>query len=120
MHTMWSSHRHIEIYLSHCYGVTGQSCLSALKSIDVTQCLPPDVRPDLFESVVPFVIKHLITNNVFNVDELNAGFCSFLFQGTKKTRLPHLSRQVLFGIFVIFLTLLVTTFLGTMKPTVMS
>lgn len=44
--------------------------------------------PDLFEGVVPFVMKHvvklLITNNVYNPDELNVGLSSFPFQGTDK------------------------------------
>ncbi|CAN7990081.1 unnamed protein product [Ixodes hexagonus] len=84
------------------YGVTGESCLSGLPSFDVTQGLPPDVMPDLFGGVTPRVMKHvlrhIISSHLLTLDQLNERLASFPFQGgDKKSRLPPLSRQAVFG-----------------------
>lgn len=92
--------------LSNAYGITGESCLSPLHSFDVTKGLPPDVMHDLFEGVIPLVMKcvirHLISNRVFTLDQLNDRLAAFAFQGAdKKSKIPPLSRQAVFGTSVI-------------------
>ncbi|EEC18804.1 conserved hypothetical protein [Ixodes scapularis] len=99
--------RHVQLILSDqslcsLYGVTGESCLSGLQSFDVTQGLPPDVMHDLFEGVIPCVMKHvlrhIISGHLLTLDQLNERLASFPFQGgDKKSRLPPLSRQAVFG-----------------------
>ncbi|XP_054929068.1 uncharacterized protein [Dermacentor andersoni] len=79
--------------LSSVYGVSGESCMNALQSFDVVQGLPPDIMHDLFEGVIPFamkhVISHLVTNNILTLDRLNQRLSSFSFQGAdKKSKLP--------------------------------
>nr|XP_054920824.1 uncharacterized protein LOC126518477 [Dermacentor andersoni] len=86
--------------LSSVYGITGKSCLSSLQSFDVTQGLPPDVMHDLFEGVMPFVMKHVIRHIIssrdLTLETLNERLASFPFQGAdKKSRLPPLTRQLL-------------------------
>lgn len=99
--------RHIQLIkqdptLSNTYGVTGESCLSALNSFDVTQGLPPDVMHDLYEGVIPFVMKHVIqhivSSQLLTLDQLNERLAEFpLRGGDKKSRLPPLSRAAVFG-----------------------
>lgn len=81
--------RHIQLIkqdptLSDTYGVTGESCLSALNSFDVTQGLPPDVMHDLYEGVIPFVMKHviqhIISSQLLTLGQLNQGLPNFLFK----------------------------------------
>lgn len=90
--------RHVELIkqdptLSSAYGVTGESCLSSLNSFDVTQGLPPDLMHDLYEGVIPFVMKHVIkrivSSGFLTLEQLNERLAKFPFQaGDKKSRLP--------------------------------
>lgn len=105
--TKQSHTRHVELLkqdptLSSVYGVNGESCLSSLDSFDVTQGLPPDVMHDLYEGVIPFVMKHVIRHIVssgfLTLEQLNERLAKFPFQaGDKKSRLPLLSRAAVFG-----------------------
>lgn len=99
--------RHVQLVatdstLSSIYGVVGKSCLSEVDSFDVTQGLPPDIMHDIFEGVIPFVMKRvircLITDNVFKLAQLNERLATFPFQGgDKSSRLPPLTRKSVFG-----------------------
>lgn len=99
--------RHVQLVatdpkLSSIYGVAGKSCLSEIDSFDVTQGLPPDIMHDIFEGVIPFVMKHvirsLVTDHVFTLDQLNERLATFPFQGgDKSSRLPPLMRKSVFG-----------------------
>ncbi|XP_064474117.1 uncharacterized protein LOC135388470 [Ornithodoros turicata] len=88
--------------LSKVYGVNRESCLNELSSYDATRSLPPDIMHDLFEGVIPFVLKHvvkkLVTDGVITLAMLNSRLERFKFQGNdKKSQPPRLTRAAIFG-----------------------
>ncbi|XP_064475545.1 uncharacterized protein LOC135389426 [Ornithodoros turicata] len=83
------------------YGVR-EPCELTFSGFDPTQHLPPDVMHDIHEGVLPFAIKHILSNlislNFFSIDDLNKEIIHFGYSTYDNRNKPQpVSREFIHG-----------------------
>ena len=78
--------------LATAYGVKGDCVLNNLEYYHVTRGLPSDIAHDLFEGLVPEVLRNLVlyfvSDGYFSLDQLNTRIGSFSYGKTDRVNKP--------------------------------
>ena len=80
-------------HYSTMYGINHMSVLEEVPGFSVIKGLPHDIMHDLYEGIVPYEMKllltHCITMKYFTVDELNNRIAKYGFDGNKSNTIDH-------------------------------